>query len=599
MEKLRNLQIFPGSPSPLGATKAPEGVNFSLYSKGAKRVTLVLQSSSEVEEVPLKRGENGVWSVCVQGLPGDFLYGFRVGGDGPFFEEKKISLDPYAKSLFAPKGWGEERMVLSRLRQEEPFDWEGVEPPNHPLAELILYEMHVRGFTKDPSSNVAAPGTFNGMIEKIPYLKELGINAVELLPIAEFNERGPPPNYWGYSPFHFFCPMARYGGQNELRQLVKELHRASIEVILDVVYNHTGDGGSLQRIDASTYYILDDEGRHTNYTGCGNTLNCNDPVVQEWILSSLRYFVEEFHIDGFRFDLASIFCRGSQGEVLDAPPIIEAIERDPILSKKKKIAEPWDCAGLYQVGAFPGGWPDWDGGFRDALRRFIKGSDGQEESFAKAFSSKRECIHFVTAHDGFTLADLVSYNEKHNEANGEENKDGNPHNESWNCGEEGRTKNEEVLGLRARQQRNFLLALLLSGSPPMLLMGDEVGHTRNGNNNAYCQDNELNYFLWDKMDQELFMFVKELISIRKRSFFQGEIAALQMGKRLVSFQKGELFIAFHPNFEPTTLSLPSPKPGKRWHRLFDSNLHVFDSPPLPLDDSYTLAPYCSLLLVQK
>ncbi len=420
-------------------------------------------------------------------------------------------------------------------------------PPARPFAKTIIYEMHVGGFTRHPNSGVAPSkrGTYAGLIDKIPYLQDLGISAIELLPIFAFDEQDAPPghsNYWGYQPLSFFAPHPAYssrrdplGALDEFRDMVKALHRAGIEVILDVVYNHTAEGNvdgptiCFRGLANENYYILEeDKSRYADYTGCGNTLNANDPIVRRLIVDSLRYWVTEMHVDGFRFDLASILSRDAAGRPMASPPILWDIESDPVLANVKLIAEAWDAAGLYQVGSFVGdSWKEWNGRFRDDVRSFLKGDDGVARAVAYRLGGSpdiyqrpereaEQSINFVTCHDGFTLNDLVSYNSKHNEDNGENNRDGADHNLSWNCGAEGPTNDPEIDRLRKRQIKNFLTLTLLSTGVPMLLMGDEVRRTQNGNNNTYCQDNEISWFDWDLVERnaDLLRFVKRLIALQ-------------------------------------------------------------------------------------
>ena len=434
----------------------------------------------------------------------------------------------------------------------DDFDWTGDRHLEIPLEELVIYEMHVRGFTRDPSSGVKFPGTYAGLREKIPYLKELGVNCVELMPMHEFDEfdndftnpfTGEPLlNYWGYSTLGFFAPKAGYAATgplgmqvDEFKALVKELHRNGIEVILDVVFNHTGEGQadsptiSFRGLDNATYYMLKPDGRYQNFSGCGNTMNCNNPVVRNMVLDSLRYWVAEYHIDGFRFDLASILGRDAQGRPLANPPLLEALAYDPVLGKTKLIAEAWDAGGLYQVGSFPayGRWSEWNDRYRDTLRMFVKGDPGQTGPMAALMQGAPDMfadrgptasINFVTAHDGFTLADLFAYNEKHNEANGENNRDGHNNNHSWNCGHEGPTDDPAINTLRRRLMKNAVAMLLTSQGVPMIHMGDEVAHTKLGNNNTYCQDNDLSWFDWTGLEREADMlrFVRLCIQFRQR-----------------------------------------------------------------------------------
>lgn len=551
--------ISAGKPYPFGATIADNGINFAIAAKEAEKISLLLfdenNQKTPIAEFSLNPQINktgDVWHIKVEGLPECVVYGYRLAsGDG----KSELLLDPYATSVASDPKWRNFQRPyrpLGKVVQTSSFDWEGDLNPSIPLKDLIIYEMHVRGFTQDPSSEVSNPGTYLGLIEKIPYLKDLGVNAVELLPIHEFNENeavqtNPKTkerlcNYFGYSTVNFFSPMNRYASRSgrdqalvEFKTMVKEFHKHGIEVILDVVYNHTFEGNakgpvqSYRGIDKSSYYMIDPQGEYLNFTGCGNTFNANHPLTRELILSSLRYWVTEMHVDGFRFDLASALTRSENGTPLPNPPLIEAISLDPILSKVKLIAEAWDAAGLYQVGGFYPGtrWCEWNGKYRDVVRRFIKGTPGQKTAFATAISGSQDLygwrnsplcsVNFVTAHDGFSLADLVSFNHKHNLNNGENNRDGFDHNESWNCGVEGHSINKKIVRLRERQIRNFFLALMISQGIPMVLMGDEYAHSRHGNNNTWCQDNELNWFLWNRFDNRpgFFRFFKSLIEYRK------------------------------------------------------------------------------------
>ena len=539
-------------------------LNFAIVSSSAKEVSLVFINrttelpSNEIPLSPITNKTGNVWHICVQSPPSDCLYAYRI--NPKLNKSEKFLLDPYAKSTSTTNIWGSQQsdyLPFGEAIIDNDFDWEGDTPPHIPLNKLIVYEMHVRAFTIDSSSKVQHPGTFLGVIEKIPYLVNLGINAVELLPIHEFNEleysqthpstaRGNC-NFWGYSTVNFFAPMNRYASINahgaairEFKMMVKALHKQNIEVILDVVFNHTAEGGktgptlSFKGIDLSTYYMLDKKGSYLNYSGCGNTVNSNHPIVSEMIIDSLRYWVTEMHVDGFRFDLASALKRASDGTPIDNAPLIEAITKDPILANVKLIAEPWDAGGLYQVGSFAATatrsgssrWLEWNGKYRDTLRRFIKKTSWSSGEFAMRlcgsddlYGNLSPCssLNFVTCHDGFTLADLVSYNTKHNLDNGEENRDGTNDNESWNCGVEGTTTNPKILDLRQRQMRNFHLALMLSQGVPMLSMGDEYGHSKKGNNNTWCQDNELNWFLWNELEKnhEFNRFYKLMIKFRK------------------------------------------------------------------------------------
>jgi len=538
-----------GNSSPLGATVGHGGVNFSLYSRDATGVELLFfdhqddpKAASVIVLDPAFNRTYHYWHVFVPGVQPGQIYGYRARGpydpgQGTRFDHNKVLLDPYGRGVVVPKSY--DRIAASQegnnaatamksvVMDPSAYDWEGDAPLKRPSARTIVYEMHVRGFTRHPSSGVAEKvrGTYAGLIKKIPYLQELGITAVELLPVFQFDPQDCPPgktNYWGYAPIAFFAPHQAYssrqdplGPVDEFRDMVKALHRAGIEVILDVVFNHTAEGDhrgptlSFRGLDNNTYYILEqDRSCYANYTGTGNTLNANHPIVRRMIVDSLRYWVEEMHVDGFRFDLASILTRDASGHVMPNPPVLWDIESDPSLAGTKLMAEAWDAAGLYQVGSFIGdSWKEWNGRFRDDARSFFRGEDGSLARFADRLVGSPEMyghkqrepeqsVNFVTCHDGFTLNDLVSYNGKHNEANDENNRDGADDNRSWNCGVEGPTDDPGVEKLRNRQVKNFLTVTLLSIGLPMILMGDEVRRTQGGNNNAYCHDNDINWFDW-------------------------------------------------------------------------------------------------------
>jgi isoamylase len=538
-----------GQSYPLGATSLPDGVNFSVFSRNASAVELVLFDREDdprpARVIPLDPAVNRTyhyWHVFVPCLQPGQLYGYRVHGpfdpaSGMRFDPTKVLLDPYGRGVVVPKQYGRDAARLegdnattamkSVVADPQAYDWEGDTPLRRPSSRTIIYEMHVRGFTRHPSSGLPekARGTYAGLIEKIPYLQELGISAVELLPVFQFDPQDATPgrvNYWGYAPVSFFAPHQGYSSRqdplgpiNEFRDMVKALHRAGIEVILDVVFNHTAEGDhrgptlSFRGLDNPTYYILEqDRSRYANYSGTGNTLNANHPIVRRMIVNSLRYWAEEMHVDGFRFDLASILGRDESGKPMPSPPVLWDIESDPALAGTKLIAEAWDAAGLYQVGSFIGdAWKEWNGRFRDDVRSFFRGDDGSVPVVADRLlgsphiygHKEREAeasVNFVTCHDGFTLNDLVSYTQKHNEANGEDNRDGTNDNRSSNWGIEGPTDDPVIEGLRTRQVKNFLTVTVFSLGVPMILMGDEVRRTQQGNNNAYCQDNETSWFDW-------------------------------------------------------------------------------------------------------
>ncbi len=565
-----------GCSFPLGATIFPGGVNFCVYSRQANRVELLLFDNAEAAQPvqvidldPRTHRTYHYWHVFVPGIGAGQIYAYRAfgpfdPGQGLRFDPGKVLLDPYGRAVVVPQAYSRQRAsqygmdhanaMKSAVVDSAAYDWEGDAPLRRSFASTVIYEMHVSGFTRHPSSGVAAErrGTYAGMIEKIPYLRDLGITAVELLPIFQFDQQDCPPglvNYWGYSPASFFAPHSGYssrkdalGPVDEFRDLVKALHRAGIEVILDVVYNHTAEGNetgptlSFRGLANEIYYILDqDRAHYANYSGTGNTLNANQPIVRRMILDSLRYWVEEMHVDGFRFDLASVLTRDETGRPLENPPTPWDIESDPVLAGTKLIAEAWDAAGLYQVGSFIGdSWKEWNGRFRDDVRGFVKSDRGEvrmlaarvlgsPDIFGHQEREPEQSLNFVTCHDGFTLNDLVSYNGKHNEANGEGNRDGADSNLSWNCGVEGPTDDAAVEGLRQRQVKNCIVPLLISLGTPMLLMGDEMRRTQRGNNNAYCQDNEVSWLDWSLLDQhrDLHRFVKMLIAHRLRGIEMG------------------------------------------------------------------------------
>lgn len=599
-----------GRPLPFGATMVPNGVNFSIFSSSASSCTLVLFHKHEprpmVEiEFPQEFRTGDVYSMIVFDLDyEDLEYGYRFDGPwnperGERFDRTKILFDPYSRVLGGRDLWREEPNYddiypyRSRLAFDD-FDWEDDHPLENPMRDLVIYELHVRGFTSHPSSEVAAPGTFAGLRDKIPYLKELGVNCIELLPIFEFDEwennRKHPEtgeqllNYWGYSTLAFFAPKAGYAATgrlgmqvDEFKALVKELHRAGIEVILDVVFNHTAEGDhrgptlSYRGIDNRTYYILTPDGYNFNFSGCGNTLNCNHPVVRNLVLDCLRYWAAEYHIDGFRFDLASILGRDQSGAPLTNPPLLEALAYDPVLSKCKLIAEAWDAGGLYQVGSFPayGRWAEWNGKFRDSVRKFLKGDPGLAGEIAARIQGSPDLyqyrgptasVNFISCHDGFTLRDMVSYSHKHNEANGEHNCDGSDDNASWNWGCEGETTHPGIELLRRQLMKNAFCLLLLSNGVPMILMGDEIGRTQRGNNNTYCHDSELAWMDWTLVERnaELLRFVKQLLRFRNThavlrggAFFR-HADHLGAGMPDISFHGTQ---PFSPDFSPASRCL--------------------------------------------
>ena len=564
---IRSATHLHGTSFPLGATIGRGGVNFSVFSKHATGVQLVFfdrvdakEPSRVIDLHPRHQRSYHYWHVFVPGAIAGQYYGYRV--DGPFdpehghrFDRDKVLLDPYGKCVARPAGWsraaarepGDNCATALKSVVADPgaYDWEGDRPLHTPFARTVVYEMHVGAFTRHPNSGVAVAnrGTYQGVIEKIPYLLDLGITAVELLPVFAFDDQDAPGglNDWGYQPISFFAPHPGYssrpdvlGALDEFRDMVKALHSAGIEVILDVVYNHTTEGGAdgptmcFRGFGNDTYYILDRASCFADYSGCGNTLNANQSIVRRLILDSLHYWVTEMHVDGFRFDLASILSRDEQGRPMATPPLVWDIESDPVFANVKLIAEAWDAAGLYQVGSFIGdSWKEWNGKFRDDVRAFLKGDSGTVHAFAHRLTGSpdvfgheerepEQSINFVTCHDGFTLNDLVSYNTKHNEANGHANLDGAFDNLSWNCGVEGPTDDPAVERLRNRQVKNFLAVTMLAVGTPMLLMGDEVRRTQRGNNNAYCINDDTTWFDWDLVVRhgDVRRFAKELIALR-------------------------------------------------------------------------------------
>ncbi len=681
--------ITPGRAYPLGATPHGDGVNFSLYSKNAIRLELLffddVDAPGPSRVIPLDPEANRTfhyWHVFVPGIGAGQLYGYRAHGPfapsrGHRFDGWKVLLDPYARAIATGDtverdvarrgGDNASRCLKSVVADPRGYDWEGDEPLHRPFSQTVIYELHVGGFTRHPSSGVPPElrGTYAGLIEKIPYLVDLGVTAVELLPVQQFDEQDAPPgltNYWGYSPVGFFAPHAGYssrkdplGPLDEFRDLVKALHRAGIEVILDVVYNHTAEGDesgptySFRGLENSAYYILErDPARYANFTGCGNTVNANHSVVRRMIVDSLRYWVREMHVDGFRFDLASVLSRDEDGWPLENPPLLWSIETDPVLAGTKIIAEAWDAAGLYQVGSFIGErWTEWNGRFRDDVRAFVRGDERAVAAFGQRIlgspdiypHEERELhrsINFVTCHDGFTVNDLVTYDEKHNEANGEDNRDGSDQNLSWNCGVEGPTDDPAIEALRNRQVKNFLAVTLLSLGTPMLLMGDEIRRTQRGNNNAYCQDNEISWFDWDRVERhgDVRRFVQGLIRLRRsrralqvpRFWTLQEILersraqwhGVRLGAPDWSDHSHTLAVSLHPaddewfhaifNFytEPLTFELP-PVPEREhrgWRRVLDTSLESPEdfqepehAPPVPDGDHYRAAPRSIVLLV--
>ncbi|HKM81217.1 MAG TPA: glycogen debranching protein GlgX [Candidatus Acidoferrum sp.] len=652
--------VFPveaGSPHPLGATPSPYGVNFSLFSSNATGVELLLFSAHDSLEPfqtirfdPYVNKTFHLWHTFVRSLKPGVHYAYRV--DGPFdsfgqrFNRNKVLIDPYARgnsdflwdrgSACTPED-NVRTSMRSVVIEASGYDWEGDTPLNRPMEECIIYEAHVRGFTQSPSSGVRHPGTFAGLIEKIPYLKNLGITAVELLPIFDFDETAvlrdvdgkPVRNFWGYSTMGFFAPQCSYCLQpesgrhlREYRDLVKAMHKAGIEVILDVVFNHTDEGNhrgptySFKGIDNRSYYMLVPQALqyYMDFSGCGNTFNCNHPIGQKLILECLRYWVRETHVDGFRFDEGSILSRGEDGAPTVHPPLVWQIELDEDLADTKLIAEAWDAAGLYQIGHFPGDrWSEWNGRYRDDVRRFVRGDAGVVGAIASRLGGSSDIyqerggtplnsINYVTCHDGFTLNDLVCFNQKHNEANGENNSDGINDNLSWNCGVEGASDDPDIDALRNRQIRNFMAILQLSRGVPMFVAGDEIRRSQKGNNNAYCQDNEISWFDWTLVNKHsgLFRFCKSMIrfrkmhaAVRRDQFFDGSVnerglkdvtwhgtklnspgwdntGARSLAMTLAGFNgDADLHVMFNMFWEGLEFELPV-VPGRRWCLAVDT-----------------------------
>ena len=651
-----------GSPHPLGATVDANGVNFSVFSQNATAVELLLfdahddlEPSQIIRLDPVRNKTFHFWHCYVRGLKAGAHYAYRV--DGPFdpaqghrFQKNKVLIDPYARGnttalWMRGDACGDGDNLATSMRSVvcdlSDYDWEGDRPIHRPMRDTVIYEMHVGGFTKSPTSGVKHPGTFAGVIEKIPYLKSLGVTAVELLPVCEFDQcevggtnpiTGQPlTNYWGYSTVGFFAPESGYcvspheGSHiNEFRDMVKALHKAGIEVILDVVFNHTSEGNHQgptfcwRGFDNSLYYhlVCNDKQYYMDYTGCGNTVNCNHPIAEKFIVECLEFWARELHIDGFRFDEGSILSRGEDGTPMAHPPVVWNIELSETLADTKIIAEAWDAAGLYQIGYFPGyRWAEWNGKYRDTMRRFVKGDPGLVGQVASRLAGSADLyqanghlpinsVNFISCHDGFTLHDLVAYNQKHNEGNGEGNRDGIDANDSWNCGAEGPTDDPQVLALRRRQMKNFCALLMLSQGVPMLNMGDEIGRTQQGNNNAYCQDNEISWLDWSltETNADQLRFFREMIAFRKRHpslcrgrFFTGETNGRGLPDiawhgcklngpgwdnpecRVLAFTLGgcleeaDLHILLNMSWEDLEFEIP-PLVGRTWARAIDTSL---------------------------
>jgi len=659
-------QTSPGCPLPLGAYLRDDGAQFAIFTRHATQVWLLLFDQAEhewpsrtIELNPEKHRTGDIWHVWVKGVRAGQLYGYRVNGpylpeEGHRFNKYKLLFDPHATALSENPNWNfskargfepyspledlsfstedDSKWVPKCILMDDHFDWQETRPLKYPYSETIIYETHVRGLTIHPASRVKDSGTFRGVVEKIPYFKELGITAVEFLPVQEFNENELEilnpltgeklQNYWGYSTVSFLAPKAGYSSRrrwgqqvSEFKEMVRELHKAGIEVILDVVFNHTAELDELgptinfRGLDNSVYYMMEEDRRfYKNYSGCGNTLNCNHPVVRNFIIDCLRYWVVEMQVDGFRFDLASVMGRDEKGQMMSSPPILEQIAEDPILRDTKLIAEAWDAAGAYQLGSFPGQrWSEWNGRYRDDVRRFWRGDPGMVAALASRIcgsadlyqKSGKEPLHsinFVTCHDGFTLNDLVSYKQKHNEANGERNQDGTDENFSDNYGAEGETEDPEVEQIRIRQIKNFLATLFISRGIPLLLGGDEFRRSQLGNNNAYCQANEVSWYNWELLEknQEISRFTREMIAFRKRhkvlrenKFYSGDEirwfnddgetpdwggSSSTLGCMILAKDCGaqDLYLMFNAEAMEKKFTLPRAPSDKLWYRAVDT-----------------------------
>jgi len=697
-----------GSPFPLGATLAGDGVNFAIYSKHATEVFLLLFDTPDgapTDVIQLRERDKLIWHTRVKGLRAGQLYGYKVSGEyrpelGLRFNDAKLLLDPYAKAVtgkfrntdnlllaYDPRpGAGDQvpdtrdntGIVPKGIVVDDAFDWQGVPSPDRGLEALVIYEVHLKGFTAHPSSGVGAPGTYLGFIEKIPHLTRLGVNAVELLPVHEYYvddflvERGLT-NYWGYNSIGFFAPESSYSSRSgpgcqvaEFKTLVRELHRAGIQVILDVVYNHTCEGNemgpsvSFRGVDNVSYYSLTGPadaplGYYMNYTGCGNSLDFNNPPVIRLVMDSLRYWFETMGVDGFRFDLASVMGRAEDGSFRQTASFFDAVAQDPVLCRAILIAEPWDT-GTYQVGNFPVDWSEWNGRFRDTMRRFWKSDPGQlaemgwrltgsADLYGNDGRSAYNSVNFVTCHDGFTLRDLVSYNGKHNERNGENNQDGTDDNNSWNCGAEGETSDPAILALRGQTVKNHACYLMFACGTPMMLGGDEFGRTQGGNNNAYCQDNEISWFDWRLAESNSLLveffrkaiaFTRRFPVLQRRKFFLGEdldadgipdlewfspdlgdLAWGDQNARTLCFQLetagdgdgmgvDRLYFILNGDFASQWVKLPPLGPVRAWYRAIDSSLPDgvdFAEPgeEVRVDpgDHYIVNPRCTVVLLAR
>lgn len=658
LDVVEGFKIRPGFFRMYGACVASNGVSFTINSHGATRCTLLLfkpQAPKPYARIPFPDSYRigDTYSMLVYDIkPDEFEYAFSF--DGPYepakgllFNEENVLLDPYSRAVTGQRKWGEKpeggKDFEYRARVvKSSFDWGNIKQLEQPFEDLVIYEIHVRGYTKDKSSGVSAPGTFAGLKDKIPYLKDLGINAVELMPIFEFDEMESARvvdgvqlyNYWGYNTVSFFAPNTSYAFNeehnhegDELKSLIKALKENGIEVILDVVFNHTAEGNemgpcfSFKGIDNNVYYMLTPDAHYYNFSGCGNVMNCNHPVVRNFIIDCLRHWAIEYRVDGFRFDLASILGRDQNGAPMVNPPILESLAFDPVLGKMKLIAEAWDAGGLYQVGSFPSWnrWAEWNGRYRDDMRSFLKGDDGMARNAITRITGSRDLyspesrghkasVNFLTCHDGFTLYDLYSYNEKHNEKNGWNNTDGDNNGHSWNCGAEGETDDPNVNGLRRRLIKNAFAALLCSRGPAMFFAGDEFCNTQFGNNNAYCQDNIISWLDWSRLEEfkEIHDFVRHMIQFRKEhpilrkmtkpsscqfpeiSVHNGTpfnastdyktklIGIMYAGRNEEDTEDDIVFYCMNAYWEPLVMQLPVLPNGKHWHVDTNTNAEYFD-----------------------
>lgn len=644
LDTISGFRVRPGYYRMDGAHVTPVGVSFTISSHGAKSCTLLLFHAGEQKPYAKIRFPDHyhignrysmlVFDLDIEDL--EYAYSFEGPYDeqkGLLFKKENIILDPYAKAVTGQRDWGQKPkgnkpFVYHARVVRNDFEWGTLKSPETPFEDLIIYEAHVRGYTKDVSSGVHERGTYEGLRRKIPYLKDLGINAVELMPVFEFDEMEGERNvdgkqlynYWGYSTVSYFAPNTSYAffsehnhEGDELKRLIYDLKKNGIEVILDVVFNHTAEGNengpcfSFKGIDNNIYYMLTPDGKYYNFSGCGNVMNCNHPVVRNFIVDCLRYWVTEYRVDGFRFDLASILSRDQNGAPMDRPPILEELAFDTVLAKTKLIAEAWDAGGMYQVGSFPSWnrWAEWNGKYRDDMRRFLKGDEGMagaavtritgsSDLYSQFGRGYRASVNFITCHDGFTLYDLYSYNEKHNEANGWNNTDGDNNGNSWNCGVEGETDDPNVEGLRRRMVKNAFAALLMSRGPAMFYQGDEFCNTQHGNNNAYCQDNPVSWIDWNRMNEykEIHDFVRFMIKFRKKhptirkntgiatnnmpevTIHNGNdrlIGIMYSGRNEAGTKDDVTFYAMNAYWEPSPLILPDPPQGMHWKVAVNTN----------------------------